>query len=208
MDLDIGVLVPAILTLGVFSILFRESPVFRAVEHLAIGLAAGYAVVVSLRSGLIPRVVHAVSHSGVLNSILLALPLAAGIGIVVGSMGRRNRLGRLGVAGAIAISAGLALPPVVQALVLEQMRATMVPIGLGTVAGFNASVLAFCVLSTMAYFSFTREPTGVRGLLAILGLYTLMISFGATFGYMVMTRFNLLIGRFLFLLRDWLHLVR
>jgi hypothetical protein len=208
MELDIGILIPALLTLGVFSILFRENPVFRAIEHLAIGLAAGYAVVVSLRSGLVPRVVRAFSDVGLLNVVLLALPLAAGIGIILGSMGRRNRLGRVGVAGALAISAGFALPAVVQSLVLEQMRATMVPIGLATVAGFNASVLAFCVLSTMAYFSFTREPTGVRALLAILGLYTLMISFGATFGYMVMTRFNLLIGRFLFLLRDWLHLVQ
>ena len=208
MDLSIGILVPAVLTLGVFSILFRENPVFRAIEHLAIGLAAGYAVVISLHSGLVPRVISALSRFSVLNAVLLALPLAAGIGIIMGSMGRRSRLGSLGVAGALAISAGLALPPVVQSLVLEQMRATMVPIGLATVAGFNALVLAFCVLSTMAYFSFTREPTRVRGLLAILGLYTLMISFGATFGYMVMTRFNLLIGRFLFIMRDWLHLVR
>jgi hypothetical protein len=207
MNFDIGILVPAVLTLGVFSILFRENAVFRAIEHLAIGLAGGYAVVVSLRSGLVPRVLRAFSESGVLNAVLLAVPLAAGIGIILASIGRRNWVGRVGVAGAVAISAGLAMPPLVQSLVLEQMRATMVPIGLATVAGFNALVLAFCVLSTMAYFSFTREPTGLRGLLAILGLYTLMISFGATFGYMVMTRFNLLIGRFLFLLRDWLHLV-
>jgi len=108
----------------------------------------------------------------------------------------------------VAISAGFALPPLLRTLVIAQMQATMVPIGMSTVAGFNALVIAFCVLSTMAYFSFTREPTGVRGLLAILGLYTLMISFGATFGYTVMSRFTLLIGRFLFLLRDWLHLVR
>jgi hypothetical protein len=208
MEFDITIVVPAVLTLGVFSILFRENPVFRAIEHLGVGLAAGYAVVISIRSGLVPRFVRALSDAGVLNGLLLIAPMVAGIGIIVGSLGRRNRWGGLGVAAAVAISAGLALPPMVQSLVLEQMRATMVPIGLGTVAGFNASVLAFCVLSTMAYFSFTREPTGVRGLLAILGLYTLMISFGATFGYMMMTRFNLLIGRFLFLLRDCLHLVR
>lgn len=208
MELDIHILVPALLTLGVFSVLFRENPVFRAIEHFAVGLAAGYAVVVSLRSGLVPRVAQALSDAGVLNAVLLALPIAAGMGLILGAVGKRNRLGRLGVSGAMAISAGLALPPLVQSLVLEQMRATMVPIGLATVAGFNALVLAFCVLSTMAYFSFTREPTGVRGLLAILGLYTLMISFGATFGYMAMTRFNLLIGRFLFLLRDWIHLVQ
>ena len=34
-----------------------------------------------------------------------------------------------------------------------------------------------------------------------------MISFGASFGYTVMARVSLLLGRFQFLLGDWLHLV-
>jgi len=198
---------PALLTLAVFSILLRENPVFRAVEHFGLGLAAGYAVVVVVRTGLVPRVADAAASS-IWALLLLVIPLAGGFGFLRKAVGKKSRLGSLAVAAVVAISAGFALPPLLRTLVLAQMQATMVPIGMSTVAGFNALVIAFCVLSTMAYFSFTREPTGVRGLLAILGLYTLMISFGATFGYMVMSRFTLLIGRFLFLLRDWLHLVQ
>jgi hypothetical protein len=36
----------------------------------------------------------------------------------------------------------------------------------------------------------------------------LMISFGASFGYTVMARISLLIGRLEFLLKDWLHIIK
>ena len=45
----------------------------------------------------------------------------------------------------------------------------------------------------------------IRGV-ARAGIYLLMISFGASFGYTVMGRLSLLIGRVRFLLFDWLVL--
>ncbi len=201
---DPGVLTPALLTLGVFSLLYRENPVSRTVEHVGVGVAVGYALVTVLRSGLAPRFGAAMRDPVSLVTLLLILPPA--IGILLAPY-RRSALGSLGIAIAAAVAAGFALPGIVQNLILEQMRATMVPVGLSSDVGFDSLVVAVGVLSTMAYFSFTREPTGVRGLLALAGLYTLMIAFGASFGYAAMSRFTLLIGRFLFLLRDWLHLV-
>jgi len=35
----------------------------------------------------------------------------------------------------------------------------------------------------------------------------LMITFGAGFGYTVMARISLLVGRFRFLFSDWIHMV-
>ncbi len=205
---DPSILIPAVVTLAVFSILYRENPVFRAVERLGVGLAAGYAFILIVRTGLIPRLSKALGAPFDPSSVLLLLPLAAGIGLVMSAVGHRTQLARFAVAGAAAIGAGLALPLLMQALVLSQMKASMVPMGLSSVVGFNALVIAICVLTTMAYFSFTREPTGIRALFAISGLYTLMIAFGATFASLAMSRITLLIGRFLFLLRDVFHLVQ
>ena len=42
---------------------------------------------------------------------------------------------------------------------------------------------------------------------AKLGILYLMVAFGASFGYTVMGRVSLLIGRITFLLRDWLHVI-
>ncbi|MCU0612156.1 MAG: hypothetical protein MUE60_10255 [Candidatus Eisenbacteria bacterium] len=202
---DPAVLVPALLTLGVFSILYRENLVYRIIEHVGVGLAAGYALAMIIRTGLIPRILSAAADPVALVTMALAIPACVGIAV---SSWRRNTLGTVGISVAASIAAGLALPGIVENLILEQMRATMVPIGLSSDAGFDSLVVAIGVLSTMAYFSFTREPRGIRGVAALTGLYTLMISFGASFGYAAMSRFTLLIGRFLFLLRDWLHLVR
>ena len=63
------------------------------------------------------------------------------------------------------------------------------------------------VVSGLAYFYFSKEHAGAFGKVARLGTFYLMIFFGATFGYTVMARISLLIGRLTFLLRDWLGLM-
>jgi hypothetical protein len=42
---------------------------------------------------------------------------------------------------------------------------------------------------------------------AKVGIYFLMISFGASFGYTVMSRMSLLIGRFYYLYEEWLGIL-
>ena len=68
-------------------------------------------------------------------------------------------------------------------------------------------VLVAGVLSTLVYFFFSKEHKGFIGAGAKLGIWYLMVAFGAAFGYTVMARISLLIGRMQFLLGDWLHLM-
>ena len=51
-------------------------------------------------------------------------------------------------------------------------------------------------MSVLVYFFFSIEHTGNVRRVARVGIYFLMISFGAAFGYTVMARMSLLIGRF------------
>lgn len=60
------------------------------------------------------------------------------------------------------------------------------------------------VISTLIYFYFSKEHTGALGVTAKVGIWFIMISFGAHFGYTVMGRVSLLIGRVQFLVEDWL----
>jgi len=60
------------------------------------------------------------------------------------------------------------------------------------------------LLSTLVFFFFSKEHKGALGGTARLGVYFLMVSFGASYGYTVMARISLLIGRVMFLLHDWL----
>jgi len=63
------------------------------------------------------------------------------------------------------------------------------------------------VICGIVYFFFSKEHTGVFGRASRVGIWILMITFGASFGYTVMGRISLLVGRITFLFRDWLGLI-
>jgi len=63
------------------------------------------------------------------------------------------------------------------------------------------------VFSGLIYFFFSKEHKGFFGYASRVGIWVLMITFGASFGYTVMGRVSLLVGRLTFLFKDWLGLV-
>ncbi|MEE9129159.1 MAG: hypothetical protein V3T84_04010 [Phycisphaerales bacterium] len=68
-------------------------------------------------------------------------------------------------------------------------------------------ILIIGVLSCLVYFFFSFEHKGIVGKTAKLGIWFLMITFGAAFGYTVMGRIALLAIRLEFLFDDWLWLI-
>ena len=64
-------------------------------------------------------------------------------------------------------------------------------------------IVVIGVLSTLIYFYFSHEHKGALGVTAKVGIWFIMIAFGAHFGYTVMGRVSLLIGRVQFLVEDW-----
>ena len=56
-------------------------------------------------------------------------------------------------------------------------------------------------ITGLLYFYFSKEHKGVLGKISKVGIYFLMISFGASFGFAVMGRISLLIGRFVDLIK-------
>jgi hypothetical protein len=75
-------------------------------------------------------------------------------------------------------------------------------------ASMDSIIILLGVFSVLCYFVFSLEHRGVVGALSRAGIIFLMVAFGASFGYAVMARESLVIGRFQFLLGDWLHLLQ
>ena len=73
--------------------------------------------------------------------------------------------------------------------------------------GLNLFIILVGVVTVLIYFFFSVEHTGAVGAASKVGIWFLMISFGASFGYTIMARLSLLIGRVQFLLGDWLHVM-
>jgi hypothetical protein len=81
------------------------------------------------------------------------------------------------------------------------------PLGNSLFFNLDFFLIFIGVVTTLIYFYFSVPHTGTIGHLARVGIWFIMISFGASFGYTVMARISLLIGRVQFLLIDWLHII-
>jgi len=117
-------------------------------------------------------------------------------------------LSRIPIALMIGAGAGVAIPAMLYARTLKQVSASVQPMIENGTFNISALVVVIGLLSTLVYFYFSREHDGVMGKVAKLGTYFLMVFFGATFGYTVMSRLSTLIGRVDFLLTDFLHIIR
>ena len=98
---------------------------------------------------------------------------------------------------------------------LDQIRSTvLIPVIAMGDGGFSLGgtisniVTLVGVVCGLIYFFFSKEHKGTFGGASKLGIWVLMVTFGASFGYTVMARISLLTGRVLFLIDDWLGLVR
>ena len=77
---DISIWIAALLTLGIFSFLYRDNPVYKFCEHLFVGVSAGYYVVLTMISSVWPNMLDPLfNHFGVGRNFLLVIPLVLGI---------------------------------------------------------------------------------------------------------------------------------
>jgi hypothetical protein len=88
------------------------------------------------------------------------------------------------------------------------MQSALKPVNGFNAASLNNLIVFVGVLTVLCYFFFSKKHEGAFGRFATLGIWFLMVSFGAAFGYTVMGRVSLLIGRLNFLVNGWLmHLL-
>ncbi len=190
--------ISALCTLAIYSFLYRDNPVYRAAEQILVGLSVGYLVVITVRSTLIPRVWTPATDGNPWAFVAAALVLLMWTRLHP----KAGWLSRLPLALVVGAGAGLSIPALLKARVTSQMAAVLTP-----TPDFNTFVGALGVITTLAYFHFTRPRTGVFDGVARVGTWYLMIFFGATFGFTIMSRISLLLGRSEFLLGTWLGIL-
>jgi hypothetical protein len=209
----------AYLTLSIFSFLYKDNPFYKLAEHLIVGISAGYWIAILYHTSLQDLWIQPMA----VNLTALFTPggqplLEIGrlmTNIIPGIMGLMmlcrfipnfSWFSRWPIAFILAITAGVNLPLYLQNWTVRQMQACMI-----SLAGSPWEIIADIIVIVgticgLAYFYFSMEHKGVVGGMAKFGIWILMIGFGATFGYTVMSRISLLIGRFNFLI-DWYKLV-
>lgn len=205
----IGLWVAAIFTLAVFSFLYKENPLYRLAEHLVVGISLGYSMVISWQRMIYPRLVEPVSHG---EQLVMIIPAILGLMYIARFIPRVAWMSRYPMAFVLGTSMGVAFPYDMQAYIFRQIQYTLIPLytpGAPWYDTLGAIVIVFGTLAGLIYFFFSKPHKGpFFGFGSKVGIWLIMIGFGATFGFTVMGRISLLIGRVQFLLGDWLGVLR
>lgn len=190
--------VSSLLTLFVFSFLYKDNPFYKFAEYLYVGISAGYFIAFDYQNNLIPNLWIPLVQQGHYEYIIAGI---LGLLIVTRFIPRLANLSRWSLGFMIGIGTGLSLVVVVQGDLLFQVSRTILPVfGIseaegGMWQGFQNLLIILGVCTGLIYFYFSKEHKGFIGGTARLGIWFLMVSFGASFGYTIMARISLLIGR-------------
>ena len=206
----LGVVVAAGLTLALYSFLYKDNPFFKMAENLFVGVAAAYVFgqywYPTIYGEIWVRLSGLSKGPGISRDAWLLAPTLLGLLMLTRFSQRFSWLSRLSFAFFVGLGAGLTIPRTISSFILAQIEATIQPLS-WSLAGFNLLVILVGVVSVLIYFFFSMEHKGGVGKVSRLGIAFLMISFGASFGYTIMARLSLLIGRISFLMDDWLNVL-
>ncbi|NLI98571.1 hypothetical protein GX441_07935 [bacterium] len=216
----LGIWIAATLTIAILSFLYRDNPLYKFAEHLYVGASAAYVVITLAKSTMEELLVKPFfqnialyrtggvnAANGLAEALILIIPTVLGLLMLTRWFGPKvSWLSRWPIAFAVGLGSGLGITGGIQGFLLPQIQATLLPLwsqgyDLWTIVG---NILLFVgVVATLIYFYFSKPHTGFLGGVSRVGIIFIMVSFGAAFGYTVMSRISLLIGRLYFLVNDW-----
>lgn len=190
--MDIQVWISTALTLFILSFLYRDNPLYKLAEHLFVGISAGYYIALAYQETIRPNLVDAVvqdHHFVRIGALLLALLMFTRF------TPRLSWLSRWPLAFVVGMYAGINVIAFGSGDLIIQLQSTMLDFLHGGLGAVSNLLLVVGLASSLLYFYFSREHRGALGAVSRIGVWFLMVSFGASFGYTVMSRVSLAIGR-------------
>ncbi|MHC5004310.1 MAG: hypothetical protein ACYTJ0_14440 [Planctomycetota bacterium] len=220
----IGIWLAAFFTLAIFSFVYKDNAFYKFAESVFIGVSAAYWMVIGFWTVIVPNLFGKI-WPGLVQSwampgleaegpeLIYLIPLVLGIMLLWRLMPVGGWISRWPLAFIIGVFCGLRLVTFLHADFLSQIRNTIMPLIVMENGAFDiwgslrSFFIVFGVLACLVYFFFSFEHKGFVGRTAKVGIWVLMITFGAGFGYTVMGRIALLAIRLEFLFDDWLWLI-
>lgn len=193
--IDLLQLIPAILTILVLSRLVGDTPVFRFIQYLFVGISLGYALVVVYQQVLRPSVgglVQLVDNPSVM--ILQLVPYVFALLLLPRITGNQafSWLANLPLAIIFGVGAAIAFGGALVGTLFPQALATaMIPISSDPLVLVGTAVSAVGVIFVLLSFAFTTQPSTPLGRIVSasrqIGRWILFITFGFFFAGAVTT---------------------
>lgn len=208
--------VAAFLTLGIISFLYKDNVWYKICESVFIGISAGYWFVMLFWDNLYGKFFLGVfPREGTQRAddwYMLFVGATLGVMMLMRLLPKVGWISRWPLAFIVGATAGINLIIYFASNVMVQVEDTVRPLFGNNYEAtlydiFGNIVVAVGTFTGLIYFFFSKEHKGAFGGAAKVGIFFLMVTFGASFGYTVMSRMSLLIGRIDFLLTDWLRII-
>ncbi len=234
----LGVWIAAFFTLAIMSFLYRDNPFYKVAEAVVIGASAGYVMVAGFWTTFVKNLLVVLFPGAMRESLVPGLkadqapdyiyiiPLIMIVLLLWRLAPKGGWISRWPLAFFIGVTAGFRLIGYLEADFLGQIAAGVIPLYVpvevvsasGTVEGvsawltiwasFSNIVITLATLTGLVYFFFSVEHRGIVGRTAKVGIWFLMVAFGAMFGFTVMGRIALLSQRLEFMFGNWLDLIQ
>lgn len=202
MDL-LGAWLAIFLTVCILSFLYEDNPVYKLAEHVFLGVSIAIGIIEQYYSVFQPNLIDKLKGGEALSVVPLVL-----IGLLFFKLSRKlDWVARIPIAFIVAVYAGVKLTGEANANLMTPIRASMQDLGdlyeryglwsmdaagAGVISGL---VLALGLCATLMHFYFSAALSRPLRVVSRFGVLMLMLSFGASFGFTVMGRISLAIGR-------------
>ena len=193
----IGAWLAAFLTISILSFLYKENPLYKIAEHLFVGTSAGWGVVIAYWQVIDPNLINRLfpDDPSVGPEFKYIIPLILGLLMLTRLVPKLYWLARFSIAYIVGVFAGLRAYAYLNSDIYSQVIKD--PLVYDSIGSFISSVILLVgTIAALIYFFFSKKHEGVIGKIGKVGIYFLMVSFGASFGFTVIGRISLLIGRF------------
>ncbi len=208
-SMNLSVWTAFVLTIAAFSGLYRENALYKFAESVFIGVSAGYFASVWLFSVLVPAFEDTVS-----GDYILLVPVISGLLFFIPADGRKRYSGLVAIPSVFIVMLYLAvsIPVYFQAYIYEIMRSAIIPLisfaDDGSVMWdltINAIVTLTGVVSVILFLvARHRKINSFISFAGETGRFYLLVAIGVSFGYTLVSRIILLMGRFEFIIIDLL----
>jgi len=197
--------------LSIFSFLYRENAIYRLAEHIFVGAAAGHTLGMAIgnihRFGWVPLTTKEDQWS-------LVVPLILGVMLYARFIKGLAWVSRWPIAYLVGNGVGLSLYTALNSQAILQARASMMDFIVHNQAGvfqlnrtFDNFIMVFGVLAVLTYFIFSIKQSAPLKGVSHAGRWLMMVTFGVSFGNVVMGRISLALGRLVDLYDVWLKLM-
>jgi hypothetical protein len=196
----------AFFTLSIYTITYADNNLYRFVESIFVGTAAGYMISANWFNFIKPQVLNLQK-----GQYILIVPFLIGLMVYTRYIRSIAWVSRISLAFTLGYGAGFVLVRDFKPNFITQVIATFRVLWDPTKSlSINANnwLLILGVCTSLIYFLFTVQHRGVVGHASRVGRMVMMVALGAAFGNTVMARVSLFLGRVQFLLTEWTFIVK